>query len=195
MTGCGENSNNNSLKGSKVTITDINGNSTELTMDEFKSKVEGNVTSFNNKYLTNPEVEDDFEDKLKLKPLVSDDEVYSKIIMNQQDILTNDEKKSNVYKNYVYIKNKLKSLFFSYSIEDLLEALDKFYFVIILSKFFSYSIIILVIFFIKNFFCFIFSFISINKFSNTSNNIILIFSCNRHFMTYCIIISINISII
>ena len=52
MTGCGENSNNNSLKGSKVTITDINGNSTELTMDEFKSKVEGNVTSFNNKYLT-----------------------------------------------------------------------------------------------------------------------------------------------
>lgn len=131
MTGCGENSNNNSLKGSKVTITDINGNSTELTMDEFKSKVEGNVTSFNNKYLTNPEVEDDFEDKLKLKPLVSDDEVYSKIIMNQQDILTNDEKKSNVYKNYVYIKNKLKSLFFSYSIEDLLEALDKFYFVII----------------------------------------------------------------
>ena len=84
MTGCGENSNNNSLKGSKVTITDINGNSTELTMDEFKSKVEGNVTSFNNKYLTNPEVEDDFEDKLKLKPLVSDDEVYSKIIIRNQ---------------------------------------------------------------------------------------------------------------
>ena len=84
-----------------------------------------------NKYLTNPEVEDDYEDKLKLKPLVSDDAVYSKIIMNQQDTLSNDEKKSNVYKNYVYIKNKLKSLFFSYSIEDLLEALDKFYFVII----------------------------------------------------------------
>ena len=84
-----------------------------------------------NKYLTNPEVEDDYEDKLKLKPLVSDDAVYSKIIMNQQDALSNDEKKSNVYKNYAYIKNKLKSLFFSYSIEDLLEALDKFYFVII----------------------------------------------------------------
>ena len=82
------------------------------------------------KYLTNEEVEDAHE-KLKLKPLVSDDEVYSKIIMNDQNSITEAEKKSNVYVNYSYIKNRLRILFRNYSIEDLLNALDKFYFVII----------------------------------------------------------------
>lgn len=82
------------------------------------------------KYLTNEEVEDAHE-KLKLKPLVSDDEVYSKIIMNDQNSITEAEKKSNVYVNYSYIKNRLRILFGNYSIEDLLNALDKFYFVII----------------------------------------------------------------
>ena len=82
------------------------------------------------KYLTNEEVEDAHE-KLKLKPLVSDDEVYSKIIMNDQNSITEAEKKSNVYVNYSYIKSRLRILFGNYSIEDLLNALDKFYFVII----------------------------------------------------------------
>lgn len=82
------------------------------------------------KYLTNDEIEDAYE-KLKLKPLVSDDEVYSKIIMNKKNEITEPEKKTNIYVNYMNIKNRLKGLFGNYSIEDLLNALDKFYFVII----------------------------------------------------------------
>lgn len=93
----------------------------------------GNIEFANNietKYLTNPNISDAIE-KLKLKPLVSDDEVYRKIVLDQQSTITREEKKSNVYINYEYIKRRLKELYGNYPIEDMLEALDKFYFVII----------------------------------------------------------------
>ena len=62
-----------------------------------------------NKYLTNEGVMDAHE-RLKLKPLVSDDEVYYKIIMNNQNGITEIEKKSNVYINYAYIRRDLNNL-------------------------------------------------------------------------------------
>lgn len=83
-----------------------------------------------NNYLTNPNVTDEIE-KLKLKPLVSDDEVYKKIILNNKENITSSEKKSNVYLAYDYIKRKIKELYGNYPIEKLLESLDKFYFVVI----------------------------------------------------------------
>lgn len=93
----------------------------------------GNIEFANNietKYLTNPNIPDSLE-KLKLKPLVSDDEVYKKIVLDKAETITNEERKSNVYINYEYIKKRLKELYGNYPIEDMLEALDKFYFVII----------------------------------------------------------------
>ena len=97
------------------------------------AKENGNIEFAKNietKYLTNPNIADAVE-KLKLKPLVSDDEVYRKIVLDQQNTITHDEKKSNVYINYEYIKRRLKEMYGNYPIEDMLEALDKFYFVII----------------------------------------------------------------
>ena len=97
------------------------------------AKENGNIEFAKNietKYLTNPNIADAVE-KLKLKPLVSDDEVYRKIVLDQQSTITHDEKKSNVYINYEYIKRRLKEMYGNYPIEDMLEALDKFYFVII----------------------------------------------------------------
>ena len=93
----------------------------------------GNIefaNSIETKYLTNPNIADAVE-KLKLKPLVSDDEVYRKIVLDQQSTISREEKKSNVYINYEYIKRRLKELYGNYPIEDMLESLDKFYFVII----------------------------------------------------------------
>ena len=97
------------------------------------AKENGNIefaNSIETKYLTNPNISDAIE-KLKLKPLVSDDEVYRKIVLDQQSTITREEKKSNVYINYEYIKRRLKELYGNYPIEDMLESLDKFYFVII----------------------------------------------------------------
>ena len=45
LTGCGS-------SGSKITIVDVDGNSSELTEKELKKKIEGNTSSFNNKYVT-----------------------------------------------------------------------------------------------------------------------------------------------
>ena len=89
----------------------------------------GNIEFANNietKYLTNPNIPDSLE-KLKLKPLVSDDEVYKKIVLDKAETITNEERKSNVYINYEYIKRRLKELYGNYPIEYMLEALDKFY--------------------------------------------------------------------
>ena len=84
----------------------------------------------NDQYLTNLYAEDD-NDKLKLKPLVSDDNVFSKIIQGDLSNVTKEEKKTNVYKNYIYIKKYLKDLCGHFQLEQMLEAFDKFYFVAI----------------------------------------------------------------
>ena len=82
------------------------------------------------KYLTNPNIIN-AEEKLKLKPLVTDDEVYKKIILEKKESLTESDKKTNLYKNYVYIKKRLNELYGNYPLETMLLALDKFNFVVI----------------------------------------------------------------
>ena len=84
----------------------------------------------NDIYLTNQYAEED-NDKLKLKPLVSDDDAFSKIINDDFASLTKEEKRSNVYLNYVAIKKYLKDLFGHFQLEQMLGAFDKFYFVAI----------------------------------------------------------------
>jgi len=76
-----------------------------------------------NQFLVNQYV--DSKLKLKLKPLVSDDEVYQQIVNNQFEEITN--KGSNVYKNFVWIENKIHELLLTYSFDQILTALNKIY--------------------------------------------------------------------
>lgn len=78
-------------------------------------------------FFTNQQVGDKF--KFKLKPLVSDDNVYSQIINNQLDLIEN--KHSNIYKNFIWIKSKIEDLLKNYSFNEILIALDKLYVVCI----------------------------------------------------------------
>lgn len=74
-------------------------------------------------FLQNQFVDDKM--KLKLKPLVSDDEVYQQIVNNQISLITN--KNSNIFKNYEWIKKKITEYLNDYSFNDILMALDKLY--------------------------------------------------------------------
>lgn len=81
------------------------------------------------KYLENDEdiINSDREfDRYRLKPLVSDDDVYVKIARNQIEELSQDEKLSNIYKAYITIKKAMLIWKEKYDIETILSALDKF---------------------------------------------------------------------
>ena len=77
-----------------------------------------------NMYLVNPFNE---TNKFKLKPLVSDDAVYQQIVSRDFDSI--QEKKANVYLNFFYIKNTLQELLDIYTINNILEAMNKLYIV------------------------------------------------------------------
>lgn len=65
-------------------------------------------------------------DRYRLKPLVSDDNVYVKIANNNIEGMSIDEKTSNVYKAYITIKNQLNNWKDKYDVDTILSALDKF---------------------------------------------------------------------
>ena len=82
------------------------------------------VNQLEGQYLTNPYHSDKV--KYKLKPLVSDDNVYRCIVENRFDDI--DNPKSNVLRNYNYIMDKLNDLLvLGYSLNDILMALNKLY--------------------------------------------------------------------
>ena len=74
-------------------------------------------------FLTNQFVADKL--KFKLKPLVSDDQVYKQIVNGQFDDIT--EKNSKVYKNYEWLKKTIEEMLDKYTFNDILLALDKLY--------------------------------------------------------------------
>jgi len=85
---------------------------------------EAAISNLDGQYLTNPFSDDKM--KYKLKPLVSDDEIYQKIVEEKFDEIK--ESDSNVYKNYVYVLTKLRKCIESgYSANDILMALNKLY--------------------------------------------------------------------
>lgn len=81
--------------------------------------------ALNNQYLTNPYSVDKL--KYKLKPLVADDEVYQKIITG--DIAHITETNSNVYKNYIWLRNNIENLLGQFSLNEILMAMNKLYIV------------------------------------------------------------------
>ncbi|MBQ6270491.1 MAG: DUF4357 domain-containing protein [Clostridiales bacterium] len=82
------------------------------------------VSNLEGQYLTNPYSDDKM--KYKLKPLVADDEVYQQIVEEKFDEIKSTE--SNVYKNYLYVIDKLRVLIGQgYSANDILMALNMLY--------------------------------------------------------------------
>lgn len=89
-----------------------------------KNKEYTRVEQLEGQYLTNPYHSDKI--KYKLKPLVSDDDVYRCIVEDRMDDI--QDKGSLILKNYYYICDYLNSLLIKgYSVNDMLMALDKLY--------------------------------------------------------------------
>lgn len=89
-----------------------------------KSGESEKVKQLEGQYLTNPYHSDKI--KYKLKPLVSDDDVYRCIVENRVNDITDED--SNVYRNFIYIERYLDSLIAEgYDANSILLALDKLY--------------------------------------------------------------------
>lgn len=67
--------------------------------------------------------------KFKLKPMVSDDLVYQKIVNHDLVSCDAQDKQTNVYKNFCYIKQILLDTLGYFSIDEILQALNKLYLV------------------------------------------------------------------
>lgn len=78
------------------------------------------------KYLVNSIFEND-PNRLKLKPLVSDDDVYRKIV--EKEKLTSSDKESNIYKRFEQIREYIM-VHKEISIDDILIRMDNIYFMI-----------------------------------------------------------------
>lgn len=86
------------------------------------------INNLEGQFLTNPFVSNDTI-KYKLKPLVSDDDVYQYIIKDKVDDIEN--KDSKIYKNYIYILNYMRELNQTYDYNKILLALNELYVVCI----------------------------------------------------------------
>ncbi|MDD3368852.1 MAG: DUF262 domain-containing protein [Lachnospiraceae bacterium] len=90
-------------------------------------RLQGQAEQINNlegQYLTNPF--STAKMKYKLKPLVSDDEVYKCIVEERMDDIADQE--SNVYKNYFFILDYIKELVETgHTLNDILFAMNKLY--------------------------------------------------------------------
>lgn len=87
------------------------------------SGMKDEAVKLENQFLINQYVPDKM--KLKLKPLVADDQVYKQIVSDQFDDIT--EKGSNVFKNYNWVVERLRTLLKKYDFNSILMALDKLY--------------------------------------------------------------------
>lgn len=65
------------------------------------------------------------EAKLRLKPTISDDDVYSKIIYGNGENCTRKEKESIVYRNYDFILHRIRELERNHSLLEILDTLAK----------------------------------------------------------------------
>lgn len=81
--------------------------------------------ALNNQYLINPYSVDKM--KYKLKPLVADDEVCQKIVAGDLSSIT--ETGSNVYKNYIWLRDEIEKLLGQFSLNDILMSMNKLYIV------------------------------------------------------------------
>lgn len=71
------------------------------------------------------------EYKYRLKPSVTNDKVYEKVIDDNKPSFTSEEMKSSIYLAYQRIKTAIQTLYGKFSLEDMLNALNRMYIVII----------------------------------------------------------------
>lgn len=86
------------------------------------------MNNLEGQFLTNPFASND-RIKYKLKPLVSDDDVYQFIVKDKVNQIENQE--SKIYKNYIYILNYIRELNKSHDYNQILLALNELYVVCI----------------------------------------------------------------
>ncbi|MCR5448966.1 MAG: DUF262 domain-containing protein [Solobacterium sp.] len=63
--------------------------------------------------------------KLRLKPMVSDDDVYAKLVYGNGKDLSRREKEGNVYRNYEYIYKRIREFSKKYSLLEILNTLGR----------------------------------------------------------------------
>ena len=63
--------------------------------------------------------------KLRLKPMVSDDDVYAKLVYGNGKDLSRREKEGNVYRNYEYIYKRIREFSKKYSLLEILNTLSR----------------------------------------------------------------------
>ncbi len=80
------------------------------------------IKKFENNYLLNSNRLDD-KSKYRLKPYVSDDNVFQDIVEDRVDKI--EEKDSNVYKNYINILSYIRKLNVDYSLDEIIAGLNK----------------------------------------------------------------------
>ena len=86
--------------------------------------MDSDATKLENIYLVNQNCDDA---RYKLKPLVSDDTVYQQIVRGELENI--EDKKSNVFLNFCFIKKTIEGLLGQYTFEEILSALNKLYIV------------------------------------------------------------------
>ena len=90
----------------------------------YKMKDVDNAKKITNNFLICHAYNMEAKPKFKLKPLVNDDQVYQKILENEQ--LSKDDKKSKVYINFKYIYEHLEKRLETSTVNEVLSALNKF---------------------------------------------------------------------
>lgn len=88
------------------------------------------IKNLEGQFLTNPFASND-RIKYKLKPLVSDDDVYQLIVKDKLDQIETKSQESKIYKNYIYILDSMRELNESFDYNQILLALNELYVVCI----------------------------------------------------------------
>ncbi len=91
-----------------------------VAQDTKDEKMVGYISDY---YLYNHHASD--RESLRLKPMVSSDDVYAKLVYSNVNNLSLSEKTSNVYRNFVYIRKLLLQWMQKYSLQDIFESLGK----------------------------------------------------------------------
>ena len=71
------------------------------------------------------------DQKLRLKPLVTDDDTYRKILNEAENTINEEEKKGNIYKNFTHFYKWVETSIAQFEINDIIDAIDKLHIVCI----------------------------------------------------------------
>lgn len=88
---------------------------------EKEDKIESIINQY---YLYNEHLEED--KKFRMKPLVSDDDVFQKLLNDMHEHINEDDKQTLIYKNYKSLYEYFKNLSNDFSLSEIMDTLQKF---------------------------------------------------------------------